>query len=114
MNALLYLVSFSFSFFFILISYWKEDKNLNVIGSISLMIVTLILVGTSIQLTNYVPVNQVTISNATGNYTSLSYEPRNYNYGVFLESMGIGFFMSIFIILQYLYFHLSHQLAKES
>jgi hypothetical protein len=93
------------------LSYWKEDKFLNVIGTISLMIMSAILAGTSVQTsTNEIAAIQ-TLSNATGNFTLYSYAPRMFTNGVFLEGLGIGLLMAVFSAIQYLYFSMSF---KES
>jgi hypothetical protein len=111
MDMILSLLGFAFSFFFVLLSYWKEDKFLNVIGTISLFIMAMIVASTNFQTT----VNEVaaiqTLSNATGNFTVYSYAPRMYTNGVFAEGLGIGLLVAVFSAVQYLYFSMSF---KES
>lgn len=110
MNLLLYLISFSFSFFFIFLSYWKEDRIFNIIGSLMSVIIVIILIGTGIQITELKTISQssyVLINNTS--ITDFMYSPISYSYDVsYLENIGIGVLISVFILLQYLYFTFMH------
>jgi hypothetical protein len=77
-------------------------------------LITAALLITGIQITTLNPNLYVTTSNATGNYTIVSYSAQNYNYGVFYESLGIGVLFGIFAAIQYLYFSWSHKVVEES
>lgn len=76
--------------------------------------ITAMLLITGIQITSLNPNLYVTTSNATGNYTTISYSAQNYNYGVFYENLGIGIFFAVFAAIQYLYFSWSHKVVEES
>lgn len=76
--------------------------------------ITSALLITGIQITSLNPTLYVTTSNATGNYTSITYAAGNYNYGVFYENLGIGVLFAIFSAIQYLYFSWSHKVVEES
>lgn len=117
MDLIITLIGFSFSFFFILLSYWKEDRNLNIIGSISAFTMCVIMIGTSIQTTTLVPTTstlttEIIDENVTVTTEEIGYEMQIFNQGLFLESSGIALMMAIFVILQYLYFTLIHNLKK--
>jgi hypothetical protein len=93
-------------------SYWKEDKTLNIIGSFSLIIISIILVGTSVQSTDLMPSSITYISNVTNyTYTEISYSPVLYNQGTFYENLGIGVMLVIFTAIQYLYFSVAYKFA---
>jgi hypothetical protein len=113
MDLILYLFGFSFSFFFLLLSYWKEDRILNIFGSISLMIICLILIGTSVQEINLVPTSSVVTTDPDTNatITNVTYTQQPQNHGMYLESLGFGLMMFVFTAIQYLYFTMSHEVA---
>ena len=114
MDLTLFVIGLSFSFFFILLSYCKEDKNLHIIGTISLMIFFIILTGTSVQNTNLVLSSTQLINNVTGNFSINTYTPQVYTEGVFYENIGIGTMLVIFTALEYLYFALVYKFSGES
>lgn len=109
MDMTLTLLGVSFSLFFILLSYWKEDKFLNVIGSISLFIMATILAGTGLQTESIAP----TVTNVTFNGTSyiVSAQSPQAATQVWYESLGMGLMIAVFTAIQYLYFSMSF---KES
>jgi len=104
-NLLLYLIGFPFSFFFILLSYWKEDRILNIIGSLSAFTLVLILIGTGIQIVELKQISQISY-NYTNNVTiNFAYSPQVFSYEVsYLENLGIGLMIAVIIAIQYLYF----------
>lgn len=113
MDMILFAIGFSFSFFFILLSYWKEDKQLHVIGTASLLILFIVLTGTSIQNTSFVLSSTQLINNVTGNFSINTYTPKVYTEGVFYENIGIGVMLVIFTALEYLYFALVYKFSSE-
>lgn len=100
MNILIAAIGFPFSLFLILMAYWKEDKILLQLGSISLLVMAMSL-ATGIQ-TYYV----VPTLNQTFNYTEANVNSVSVSEGVFLVVL-----ISIMDILQYFYF--SHQYEFE-
>lgn len=99
MNIIIAAIGFPLSLFFLLMAYWKEDKILEQIGSIMLLVMAISL-ATGIQIHNVIPVYNTTFAGA--NYTEA------YSMAV---SVGEGFFLTVLIsvldLIQYFYF--SHQ-----
>jgi hypothetical protein len=120
-DLILFVIGLSFSFFFILLSYWKEDKNLHIIGSVTLMILFIILTGTGVQSTGLVTAAQSSLETTIGNATVYNktmsvisaYNAQIYNNGVFYEHIGIGVMLVIFTALEYLYFALVYKFSSE-
>lgn len=112
MDMTLTLLGFCFSFFFLLLSYWKEDHFLHVIGTVSMFIMATIVAGTSIQ-TSGMEISAIQmVQNATGNFSLYSYSPVMYSNGVFAEGLGIGLLVAVFTAVQYLYFTMSFKGAS--
>ena len=114
MDLLLFAFSFPFSFFFIILSYWKEDRNLNIIGSLSLVTVALILLGSGLQQTEIVKTTLLTVVNTTYNYTTNTTATNVTSRGFWFESFGIGLLVVLFTLIQFLYFILMYDYAVKS
>lgn len=114
MDLLLFGIGTSFSFFFLVLSYWKEDRIFNIFGSLSLMTMILILIGTGIQ-TGGTATTAFVISNETDVVTNntMTYSTVE-NIVDFNQSVGIGLLMFIFISLQYLYFNMVYKNVIKS
>lgn len=84
----------------------------------SLVILFIVLIGTSVQSTGLVLANVTTTETVAGNVTTIVttnvYESQIYQEGVFMVSLGIGLMLSIFTIIQYLWFSLVYIVDKRA
>lgn len=113
MDIFLLAISFTFSFFFLLLSYWKEDRILNIIGSFALLTIATTLAVTGIQVNSRLNYTLL-INNTTdvvANYTT-SYNSVDQVSGL-AESLGAGFVIVIFTAFQYLYFNWAFKEANR-
>lgn len=100
MNIILLMLIFPFSLFVLLMSYWKEDKILHLIGSIAMMLTAAtLLTGVQIPYSVIDGVGGV----LTGNFNAV---------GVY-EGYGIGLMLFVLNLVQMFYFSARFEFKRE-
>lgn len=104
MDALLFIFGIPFSFFFLILSYWKEDRNFNIYGSMSLLIMAGCLI-TGIQTTSQ-GFQSIVVTDSIGTVLTNNTVTFNKieNVANLYECIGVALFMVLFTAIQYLYF----------
>lgn len=104
MNILIAAIGFPFSFFLLLMAYWKEDKILEQLGSLSLLIMAMAL-ATGMQTYYVVPL----ANNTVANYTEVNVNAVSVYEGIFLMVL-----ISVIDLLQYFYFSHLFEFQKRN